>query len=93
MAKALEILELKLDPDHKQFGKLLSIQSSLTGSILTATARVRSGDLRGRDDNGVDGLLADLRAAEEAAEEAPERAGVERDGLDRPAVTAADLFA
>lgn len=80
MAKALEILELKLDPDHKQFGKLLSIQASMTSSILTATARVRSGDLRGQDDDGVDGLLADLRAAE--AEAAP-----------APVVTAADLFA
>lgn len=78
MAKALEILELKLDPEHKQFGKLLSIQSSLTGSILTATARVRSGDLRGQDDDGVDGLLAALREAEQAPQ---------------PVVTADDLFA
>jgi hypothetical protein len=64
MDKALEILELRLDPEHKQFGKLLSIQASMTGSILTATARVRAGDLRGMDDDGVDGLLAELDAAE-----------------------------
>lgn len=81
MAKALEILELRLDPEHRQFGKLLSIQASMTGSILTATARVRSGDLRGHDDDGVDGLLAALREAEQTP---PEPA---------PAVTADDLFA
>lgn len=78
MAKMLEILELKLEPDHKQFGKLLSIQASMTSSVLTATARVRSGDLRGVDDDGVDGLLAELRREDEAP----------------PAtVTAEDLFA
>ncbi len=64
MAKALEILELQLDPEHKQFGKLLSIQASMTASILTLTGRHRTGDLRGLDDDGVDGLLAEVRAAD-----------------------------
>ncbi len=74
-AKAREILEITLDPDERNFGKLLSIQASAMSSILTATTRVRAGDLRGKDKDGLDDLLARLKAGEqtwteeEAAEE------------------------
>ncbi len=36
----------------------------MAASIMTLTGRHRSGDLRGTDDDGVDGLLAEVRAAE-----------------------------
>ena len=50
------------DPDDKNFVKVLNLKQSVMSSVMTATTRVRSGDLRDRDDDGVEGFLKRLRA-------------------------------
>lgn len=58
------------DESDKNFAKVLNLKQSVASSIMTATTRVRSGDLRDRDDDdGVDGFLKRLR--EEAGEDDP----------------------
>lgn len=82
---AKQIMELPLDPNDKDFVKILRVKQTIAASILTATVRVRSADIRDEDDDGVDKLLAEVR-----------KAATPKDvhTVDTPAaVTAADLFA
>lgn len=55
---ARDIMELPLNPTDKNFGKLLSVKQAIATAVFTATTRVRPGDLRDRDDDGVGALLA-----------------------------------
>lgn len=57
MKFALELMRMPLDPDERSFSKMLSVKQAITQAVLTATARVRPGDLRDRDDDGVGALL------------------------------------
>lgn len=64
MNKALEILKIKLRPDDRNFAKLLSVQATITGQILSATARLRGHDLRDESADPLDAFLAEVRQAE-----------------------------
>lgn len=59
--QAVAIMDLPLDPDSKHFSKLLTIKTAITTAVLTATARVRPGDLRDKDEDGVGQLLEEVR--------------------------------
>lgn len=61
MAFAREVMEMKLDPDHKNFPKVLSTKQAIASSILTATARVRDGLLRPTGDDGLGSILDRVR--------------------------------
>lgn len=63
---AERIMAMNLDPDHKNFSRLLGIQQSIASSMLTATARVRDGLLRPSNDDGLADLLKALNAPSEA---------------------------
>lgn len=54
---ALELMRTPLDPDERSFSKMLAVKQAITQAVLTATTRVRPGDLRERDDDGVGALL------------------------------------
>lgn len=63
-AFAQEVMELPLNPGDKNFAKILSVKQAIATALLTATVRVRPGDLRDKDDDGVANLLDEVRAAE-----------------------------
>jgi len=66
---AREIMELPLNPSDKHFAKLLQVKTVITQAVFTATTRVRPGDLREKDDDGVGALLAEIRAADGETDE------------------------
>ncbi len=61
MKFALDVMKMQLDPDERSFNKLLSVKQQITTAVLTATTRVRPGDLREREDDGVARLLRALK--------------------------------
>lgn len=54
-------MALPLNPDDKNFPKILAIKQAVSSSILTATARVRAGDLRPTNDDGLSALLDQVK--------------------------------
>lgn len=68
---ALQVMRMELDPDERGFAKLIGTKQQIMTSILTATGRIRPGDLRQADDDGVGQLLAALRSGEELTDEGP----------------------
>ena len=64
MRFSLEVMRMHLDPDERSFNKLLGVKQQITTAVLTATTRVRPGDLRERDDDGLGALLDKLKAGE-----------------------------
>lgn len=75
LAFAERIMDMELDPENRHFAKILSSQQAITTAILTATVRVRPGDLRDKDDDGIGALLAAVKG--HAAETDEERAARE----------------
>jgi hypothetical protein len=61
LAFARQVMEMKLDPEHKNFPKVLSVKQAIAQSMLTATARVRDGLLKPREDDGMDEVLRRIR--------------------------------
>lgn len=74
---AEQVMAMELDPDERNFGKLLSVKQSIAASLLTATTRIRAGDLRPAGKDAVADILRRLKD--------------EDDGVDQSAV-ANDLF-
>jgi hypothetical protein len=66
---ALQVMALPLDPQSRHFPKILSAKQAMTASVLTAMVRVRPGDLRDKDDDGVAALLRHVKAAASEAED------------------------
>lgn len=65
---ARDVLEMDLpDPGDKSYIRILNLKQSVASSVFTATTRVRAGDLRDREDDGLDSFLRQLR--EEAGED------------------------
>lgn len=62
MAFAEEVMSMKLDPQDKNFAKVLSVKQSIASSILTATARTREGLLRPEQSDGMDVVFDAIRA-------------------------------
>ncbi len=65
LEEAERILSLDLNPDHKDFGLLLSRKVAITNAILTATARVTPGRLRGQEQNHMVEVIAAVVAERE----------------------------
>lgn len=64
MRFALEVMRMELDPDERNFNKLLGVKQQILTAVMTATTRIRPGDLREREDDGVGALLAKLKRGE-----------------------------
>jgi len=67
MERSLEIMQMELDPEHKHFAKILGVQQSIIGSVLTTTARVASGQLRGKENDHMAEIIADVQKARNGA--------------------------
>lgn len=61
---AEEVMALVLDPADKNFAKVLATKQAVASSILTATARVRAGDLRPKNEDGLSDFLRQLKDGE-----------------------------
>lgn len=72
---AAEMMALPLDVNNKHFAKIISVKQAIATAVLTATTRVRPGDLRDKDDDGIGALLAAVKG--HAAETDEERAARE----------------
>ncbi|MCH9837065.1 hypothetical protein K0U83_15475 [bacterium] len=57
-------MALVLDPADKNFAKVLATKQAVASSILTATARVRAGDLRPKNEDGLSDFLRQLKDGE-----------------------------
>lgn len=71
MRFALQVMRMELDPDEKSFNKLLGVKQQITTAVLTATTRIRPGDLRPSEDDGVGQLLARLKRGESLTDAEP----------------------
>jgi hypothetical protein len=67
MDASLKIMQMELDPEHKHFAKVLGVQQSIISSVLTTTARVASGRLRGKENDHLAEIIADVRKARDDA--------------------------
>lgn len=70
-AFAREVMAMPLDPALPTFSKLLGVKEGIAKAVLTATARIRPGDLRERDDDGVGALLDRIKNADTLDARAP----------------------
>lgn len=67
MDQSLKIMQMDLDPEHKHFAKVLSVQQSIIGSVLTTTARVSSNRLRGKENDHMAEILDAIKKAKSGA--------------------------
>lgn len=67
MDQSLKIMSMDLDPEHKHFAKVLSVQQSIIGSVLTTTARVSSSRLRGKETDNMAEILDAIKKAKSGA--------------------------
>ena len=65
MSAAEEILALELDPDHKHFMAVFTGKRAVISAILSATARVTPGRLRGAEVNHMDAIIEEVQAHRE----------------------------
>jgi hypothetical protein len=61
MDHAKAVMAMELNPEHKNFARLMSAKQSVLASVFTATARVREGLLRPSSDDGLDDILARIK--------------------------------
>lgn len=64
LEKALEIMRLPLDPENKDFSRLMARQVSIMSAVVSTTARVEAAALRGRAKNKYDEILKAMAEAE-----------------------------
>jgi len=57
-------MALALDPDDKNFPKILSAKGAVMTAVLSATAKVNDGAFRKRNDDRVAELLDEVRQTE-----------------------------
>jgi hypothetical protein len=62
MAKALEIMGLKLDPSDPNFSKVLSLQAQIIGNVFSTTARTDPSKMKGKQGDLVGEILERIRA-------------------------------
>lgn len=95
-AHARQVMEMPLDPNHKHFAKVLQIKTTITQAVFTATTRVRPGDLREKDDDGVGALLDEVRKesgeAQQYEPDPDDRAGEDFEEPSPSARARAELF-
>jgi len=63
LAFAKEVMALKLDPDDKNFPKILGTKQAVAASILTASVRVNDGALKAKNEDRIAQLLEEVRTA------------------------------
>ena len=90
MDHAKAVMQMELNPEHKNFARLMSAKQSVLASVFTATARVREGLLRPSSDDGLDDILARIKGADVAQDIRTPISGA--DGVAVALVTADDLF-
>lgn len=59
-------MDLPLDPNDKNFPKVLSVKKEVMASVLTASVRVNDGALRKRNNDRIGALLEEMRAEDAA---------------------------
>jgi hypothetical protein len=64
MDDAIYILKLKIEPDHKDFSKILTRKTAIIASVMSAAVRVDEARVRGIRKSQVDRVLDIIRAAE-----------------------------
>ena len=64
LEKALEIMAIKLDPEHKDFAKLMARQTAIMTAVVTATTRIEATALRGRVRTKFDEILTAISEEE-----------------------------
>lgn len=62
LESAKDIMKLKLDPDHKDFAKLMARQTSIVSAVLSTTARIDEARLRGRNRDKTKEILEAIAA-------------------------------
>ena len=60
---------MKLDPDDKNFPKVLSTKTAVMSSVLTATTRVNDGALRRKNNDRIGQLLEEISRPDPVATE------------------------
>lgn len=66
LESAKGIMSLKLDPEHKDFAKLMARQTSIVSAVLSTTARIDEARLRGRGRDKVADILKAIEAEKKA---------------------------
>ena len=66
MSRALFILELDIDPQHKDAYKILQLQKEVLATVLSTQARVSSDKLRSTETDKMAELLERIRARRSA---------------------------
>lgn len=61
LEKALKIMRMDLSTEHKDFARVLSIQQSITTTVLAATVRVDGGQLRTPQEDKYEEMLRTAR--------------------------------
>lgn len=61
-------MKLKLDPDDKNFPKVLSAKGAVMTAVLSATAKVNDGAFRKKNDDRIAELLEEVQRAETVRE-------------------------
>ena len=56
---------MRIEPDHPKFTEVLTRQSSVIASVLSATARITPGRLRGQEADHMDEVLETIKAQKE----------------------------
>lgn len=64
LAFAKQIMEMKLDPDDKNFPRVLAAKQSVASSIMTAAVRTKNDELNTRSTDKVAQLLEEIEADE-----------------------------
>lgn len=62
LTSALEVMNLKLDPEDKNFAKLLSTKQSIMSSVFSTTARIDAALMRRQETDEMDAVLLALEA-------------------------------
>jgi len=69
LAHAQAVLEMALDPNDKNFPKVLSTKTAVMSSVLTATTRVNDGALRRKNNDRIGQLLEEMNRPDPVAAE------------------------
>ena len=64
LAHAVTVMQIELDPDDKNFPKLLSAKSAVMSAVLSASTKVGDSTLRKQSTDKIGALLEEVKRAE-----------------------------
>lgn len=64
LRRSRDIMLMTLDPDDRNFPKLLASQESIAKSVFTVTARINDTELRRKQNDKIGGLLEEIKQAQ-----------------------------